>query len=319
TFARDLLAAPKALLVWEEVEEPWLYTALLDGDTLVVDRQPPGTLIDGQSALSATFTGQTVSGRIFFPGRDDVHEDDLAVAQIVARLVATRLDQLNVATRMRDAAVAVERLRVARDLHDGLLQSLTGASLQLETTHHLIGTDPAAARDRLRNVQDLIAADQRELRAMITQLRPERNAPRPTLDTRLAELAERFQRQWDLGVAMTVDPPAPALPELLAAEVYSIINEAVANAARHARASHIEVTLRVDPDDVHIFVADDGTGFPFHGTYTLAELNEQRRGPVTLKERVAALGGDLVLVSTGSGSRIGIRLPQARPAGTLHT
>jgi signal transduction histidine kinase len=262
-----------------------------------------------RSVLSAPLTGQTVTGRMFFFDRDDLRVDDLPIAEIVTRLVAARLDQLLVTMRMRDAAVADERLRVARDLHDGLLQSLTGAALQLEMTHHQIGSDPDAARERLRNVQDLIAADQRELRTMITQLRPEEATPVPALKARLLELAQRFQRQWDLGVSMSLDPPSPALPDHLAAEVYSIINEAVANAVKHARAAHIDVQLRVNGGGVNIVVADDGAGFPFSGTFTLAQLNEQRRGPVTLKERVASLGGDLVLDSSPAGSRIDIRVP----------
>jgi signal transduction histidine kinase len=350
-LARDLLSAPRALLVWEEQEEPWVYAAMADGDSLTITRERPGFLdellepdvrratflerdsgtyvvsMGGashrdrpalraaarerfgiRSVLSAPLGGQMVNGRIFLLDRESPHLDDLSVAQIVGPLIAARLDQLHVTTRMRDAAVADERLRVARDLHDGLLQSLTGAALQLEMTHRLIDNDPAAARERLRKVQDLIAADQRELRSLITQLRPQKNEPRPTLDTRLLELADRFQRQWDVGISINVDPPSPAISEALTAEVYSIIHEAVANAAKHARAGRIDVQLRVG-GDVHISVSDDGQGFPFDGTHTLAELNAQRRGPVTLKERVASLGGDLVLESTPHGSRIDVRIP----------
>jgi signal transduction histidine kinase len=356
-LARDLVSVPRALLAWEEDEEPWVVAAVLDGERFAVTRERPRFLesLVNETALEATFLerddavllvrqgkarraqgspmtadgrrrfgvttvlsapvyGQTISGRIFFFDRDDFQFDDIAIVDIVARLVAARLDQLSVATRTRAAAVAQERLRVARDLHDGFLQSLTGASLQLEMTNRLIDTDPAAARERLRNVQELIAADQRELRALISGLRPDSQPPRPMLGPRLEELAERFRRQWDVDVTITMQPPVPDLPDQLASEIYNLVSEGAVNAAKHSDASHIDVALHVTPDDVAMSVADDGKGFPFTGTYTLEQLDSERRGPVTLKERVAALGGDLVLHSTPQGSRVEIRIERAAVA-----
>ncbi len=353
-LVRDLMAAPRTLLVWEEEEEPWTTVAMLADGELEMTREAPGflemmvsaaareatflerngrdttallvtdrgTRREGTSALtpegaarfrpqamlSAPVRGQTISGRIFFFDRNDVQVDDVVVVEIVARLVAARLDQLNIALRTRFAAVAQERLRMARDLHDGFLQSLTAASLQLEMTNRLIETDPASARARLQNVQDLIAADQSELRSLINALRPEAALPRKTLAARLEELAERLRRQWDVEVAITIESSAVGLPDDLASEIYNIITEGAVNAAKHGRASRIGVELYTDAAEIAMIVADDGTGFSFTGAYTLEELNMDRRGPVTLKERVAALGGDLMLYSTPKGSRVDIRL-----------
>lgn len=344
-LARDLLSAPRAMLAWDDEEEPWTWLASLDRGGFAITRERPDLLdamfVDGgtnelivarnpgthvlsqeaherfrmRTFVSAPVKGQTMSGRIFFVDRDDFGLEDAAVAEISARIVATRLDQLNIATRMRATAVTDERLRVARDLHDGLLQSLTGASLQLEMVHHLIGNDPAAARQRLRSVQELIEADQRELRALITALRPDREGTRRTLRMRLLDLVERFERQWDVAVALSLHPDAGEMEDAFASEVYNIVTEGMANAAKHARATRVEVRIHVDGRDLAILIEDDGVGFPFSGTFTLHELDELRRGPVTLKERVASLGGDLVLQSTPAGSRIDIRV--SRAAATL--
>jgi signal transduction histidine kinase len=258
-------------------------------------------------ALSTPVVGQTVNGRLFFLDRElEIH--DGAVAEIIARLVATRLDQLNAAKKESMTAVAEERLRVARDLHDGLLQSLTGAALQLQMVHHLIPSDPEMARTRLRNVQDLIVEDQRELRSLISQLRPQNPTFRPSLQTRLLELADRFQRQWDLAVTMEIDPELSELRDGIASDISSLVTEAVANAAKHARAGRIDASVGRRAGVIEIVVTDDGNGFPFLGTYTLVELDEQRRGPVTLKERVASLNGDLHLTSTPTGSRVEVTL-----------
>jgi len=343
-LACDLLRAPHAILMWEEQEEPFLYVADRDARHFSLIREPPDLLDeivvddawrgsfltrddDGtrrsdaarerfgyDDVLSALVEGQSVNGRIFFLGRNDFQFEDVAVAEIIGRLVANRLDQLHVETRMRDAAVSDERLRVARDLHDGILQTLTGAALQLEIANQLVERDPSRTREHLRNVQNLVEENQRELRALIDELRPEAAKPRPffspkpLLSPRLRELAERFQRQWAVEVSVDADLPATDVPESLALEIYGLVNEAVANAAKHAGASRIEVALRVRGNDAELTVTDDGRGFPFHGTYSLDQLNAAHLGPVTLKERVASLGGNLVLHSTETGTRIEVRI-----------
>jgi signal transduction histidine kinase len=98
-------------------------------------------------------------------------------------------------------------------------------------------------------------------------------------------------------------------------EVYAIVNEAVANAAKHAGAKRIVVGIDVEDGQVHIDVADDGRGFPFHGRYDLPTLVASNRGPVTLKERISALRGSMVIDSSDAGARIEIRVPLAS-AGT---
>jgi signal transduction histidine kinase len=68
--------------------------------------------------------------------------------------------------------------------------------------------------------------------------------------------------------------------------------------------------VEIEVEDIVMSIDDDGRGFPFVGVFTLEELNEQKRGPVTLKERVASLEGSLVLYSTDEGARIEIRIPR---------
>jgi signal transduction histidine kinase len=114
---------------------------------------------------------------------------------------------------------------------------------------------------------------------------------------------------------MNLDPASMDLHEELGDEIYAIANEAMANAAKHARASLIEVSLSVGGPNVIISITDDGIGFPFTGEYTRKDLDRLGSGPMTLKERVAALGGDLRLRTSGTGSTIEIRI--GRSAATL--
>jgi two-component system sensor histidine kinase UhpB len=92
-------------------------------------------------------------------------------------------------------------------------------------------------------------------------------------------------------------------------EFYTLVSEAVANAAKHAYARSVHVAASVDDSEVRIDVADDGKGFPFRGRYGVPELTKMKQGPATLKERVTSLGGSLIVDSTDQGSRIEIRLP----------
>jgi len=263
----------------------------------------------GTAAVSSAVKSDVVQGRLIFGFAREVSLDDMPLSDVIARLVAARLDHAASAERMRDSAVGEERLRVARDLHDGLLQSLTGAALQLESLLRLIGSDDDLARARVRNVQQVIEADQRELRSFITQLRPEAAAPRSaSLLARLETLAARFERQWNVGVQITMEPESPNLSDSLASEIYNIVTEAAANAAKHAGGTHIDVHIDADGDEVVITVQDDGKGFPFHGTYDLGMLDDLKRGPVTLKERVASLNGDLRLESSPTGTRLEVTL-----------
>jgi signal transduction histidine kinase len=269
-----------------------------------------GSRFTPYSILSAPLRGDVVRGRFFAFDAPEPTIDDLVLTRVAAGLIAARLAQTHFIDRLRDGAVAEERMRLARNLHDWLLQSLTGASLQIEVARRALG-DGNPAGERLVKIQELLETDQRELRFFISQLRPARDSgATPTLHSRLASLAERFHRQWNVKVDVTMTPAVPIVPEGLAGEIYSLVSEAVANAAKHAAARQIIARVAIDPETVMMSIDDDGRGFPFFGVYTLDQLNAQKRGPVTLKERVESLAGSLSLHSTEQGSRIEIRIPR---------
>jgi signal transduction histidine kinase len=207
-----------------------------------------------------------------------------------------------------------ERGRLAHELHDGLMQSLTGIALQLETVARLLETEPQAARECLRGVQELLAAEQQELRAWVAKL--SRGAPSETrtgndLADALAELCRRAEWQWGLRCEPSV-APRRSIPPTLGDHIYRIAQEGINNIGRHAQAQMARVDVQLRPDRVDILIEDDGVGFPFHGQYDLADLNLRKLGPRSLKERVSALKGDLLLSSSLSGSQLRICLPLTR-------
>jgi len=247
------------------------------------------------------------------------HED--AILEGAASRVHSDIGRFFSKVRLEQAATQDERLRLARELHDGVLQSLTGIALQLETVSRLLDSDPEKARYRLQEIQTLIAGEQRELRGWIAGLSPggpEPMAPASHLSAALHELCRRAEWQWGTRLELLVGPNA-SVPRALGDHIYRIVQESLNNIGQHARAQAARVELQVRPDRVEIRVKDDGVGFPFRGSYDLAQLTARSIGPRSLKERIASLHGQLVLTSSPSGSQLEITLPSQRQAWPLPT
>ena len=257
-------------------------------------------------------SGDAFHGWLFCLDKSGFSLQDLTVGDVVAGLTAARLSQAYLVRTMRETAVTAERLRLARDLHDGVLQTLTGAALQLQTARRLLTSDTRAAEDRLSQVQRIIAAGQNDLRFFIQQLGPRRNGEQSgaiNFRGRVVELADRVRRQWGVPVTVATEPENLQVADRIANDVFLLTHEALVNAARHARASSIQLAVLRGPKDLSIAVVDDGKGFPFEGRFTLDDLMKDQRGPRTLRERVAALGGRLELETGPAGTRLRIVVP----------
>jgi signal transduction histidine kinase len=257
--------------------------------------------------------GELVRGRLFALDKPHLRIDDLVFGEVVVRLAASRLDSVYLFRRLRKSAAFEERLRVARDLHDSLLQLVAGSALQLLVARRLLARDPSAAREQLEEVQNQLEHSELEMRSFIRRLRPattrEAPTPLPELRERLEELRRRVERQWEVKTRIRPNDQTGAIPEPLADEIYRIVQEGVLNAARHADASLISVDVVVDGNRVDIHIVDDGHGFPFHGTFTLNALNSMNEGPLTLRERVGELRGELTLDTSETGTDLRITVP----------
>jgi len=194
-----------------------------------------------------------------------------------------------------------ERRRIARDLHDEVNQALTGVLLRLETLAHDV---PADRRPQVAEIKRVTGVAMDELLRLARQLRPtalDDHGLAPAIEAQLRGLAERTGATADLAV--------DGDPEQLDAEtqivVYRVAQEALANAARHARPGRVEVRLSSHLDGaVELRVRDDGEGFdplaPAGGGLGLGGMAERAR----------LAGGALELHSTrGSGTELTLRLP----------
>lgn len=264
------------------------------------------------SACVAPLEGEKISGWLIALDQAHLTPDDLVLGGIVAHEIAARLDHGLLLKQLQRGAAADERLRLAHDLHDGLLQSLAGAGLQLATVSRLIDSDPTGAKESILQVQQLLASEQRDLRTQINEMKPlfsRRKSEEFGLIKRLDELAGRIRSQWDIACSVTCRTPAPQLRRNMAREIYFLVHEALINAVRHAGAATLRVEIGFDAQWARITVTDDGHGFSFRGRYDQDQLSDQKRGPVTLRERIDALNGKLVIESGERGARLDITLP----------
>lgn len=264
-----------------------------------------------RSVLAYRLAGQRIYGRLLFLDKPGMTGDDFLLGAVVRRTVTAALDRFYLSERVKEAAADEERVRMARDLHDGVLQSMTGFGLRLAAIRGRLPEDPAGARSALDELQSLLALEQRDLRFFIQEL----HAPGPReaggeLRQRLEDLADRIESEWGLQVELELAPEIGGIGGRLGREVYHLVREGLVNAARHAGADRVRVALASDGDSrLSIIVADDGNGFPFRGRFDAAELAAARQGPRSLRERIAALGGSLVLDSRTTGSCLEIVLP----------
>lgn len=267
--------------------------------------------------LGVRLRAGSFEGHLLLAGRAGMTSDDLLLAEAVAGMVAARLDSVYLTRVLAESAATEERIRLARDLHDGVLQSLTGVGLRLEGVRRLIREDTGEADEQVEELQNLLALEQRDLRFFIEELKPQpaASAGSAGLARQISDLVQRLELEWGLRVELAADGLEAEIPEGLEREIYLIVREALVNAVRHGDASQVAVEIHARGDRVTIAVSDNGSGFPFDGSYSHAELVRRNLGPRNLRERVSALNGTVALDTSRSGARLEILLPLWEAAG----
>jgi signal transduction histidine kinase/ligand-binding sensor domain-containing protein len=213
-------------------------------------------------------------------------------------------------TMRLESAKEDERSRISRELHDELGQTLTAAKLNLQ----MLGTtiaDSAAAR-RLEDAVHMVDGMIRQARDIARGLRPpllDEAGLVPAIDHYLKSLAARSGTRIEFDVA----PGVAGTPPGLSTTVFRLVQEAVGNALRHARAGVVRVTLRDEPDALRLVVEDDGIGFDPAAVMRSARRGEHL-GLLGMTERARGAGGTIDFEShPGSGSRVVVHIPPERP------
>ncbi|GAO39231.1 putative two-component histidine kinase [Sphingomonas changbaiensis NBRC 104936] len=239
----------------------------------------------------------------------DPANENLAIGTMVAAQLSMFIERWRSHQTRREIVASEERLRLARDLHDGVLQFMAGAGLQLDSIARRGGLAPED-RERLRLLKGSLSEEQRELRALITNLRPSHGAARPApLRDELGALAERLARSWEIGIDVDVQPQTLQVDQSMAFDLSRIVREAVANAVRHGKATAVCVQARAEDDALLVSIEDNGQGFPAPICWTDEDMDTNGSGPRSLRERAASLSGRLRIESGRDGTKVLVTLP----------
>jgi signal transduction histidine kinase len=268
--------------------------------------------LQGDAILSVPVRSEGVEAHLFLVDAPNATSDDLAVAQLLGRHVSSILEHSRLTDQLKMMSANDERVRLSRNLHDGVLQTLSGIALNLATARQQFAIDPAGATERLIALEQLLLDEQRDLRFFTDELRLSSPIPADAVsfaDT-LEGLLHRLETIWGVTVTWSRNEAAN-VPPILSPQVYQLVHEAVVNASRHGRATGVSIRFFTNRQQLMMTVADNGSGFNFHGTFSLEQLKSEKRGPRSLRERVEALGGDISVESSPAGARIVILLPMA--------
>jgi signal transduction histidine kinase len=230
---------------------------------------------------------------------------------VVGRIVARQdhlAEQLDATRRdLAEQALLAERRRIARDVHDFVGHGLAAVMLQVTSARHVLHRDPAAAEEALRSAEDVGRRSMRELRRTVALLRSDDDAGRAPPLPSASEIPALVEdaRGGGLAVESRMRGDPSALAPGVGVALYRIAQEALANAARHAPRARTVVTLEVEGARARLTAetigptVTDGAGQPQRACF----------GLIGMRERAAALGGQLTAGPTSGGWLVSCSIP----------
>ena len=209
--------------------------------------------------------------------------------------------QIQAAEREKAAVLAEDRARIARDLHDGVAQTLYFVALKTDVLRQQLAGDDTAVTE-LQDMGQKIRQVIREVRRTIFALRPLDWAPGSFIPA-LRQFIDGFTEQTGWQTAVTLDE-STQLPHRLEPVVFRLVQESLNNIAKHAEASQVWITLAGDNGRIHLTIRDDGKGF------VPPETNGSGLGMQQMADRVTAVGGQFHLESQpDQGTTITAEIP----------
>ncbi|MBM4466799.1 MAG: GAF domain-containing protein [Chloroflexi bacterium] len=241
--------------------------------------------------------------------------DDERLLMTLASYAATAVKNAQLFARSEELAAVKERHRIAGEIHDGLAQNLASLSMKIDYCLGLIDRDPQATKAVLLEAKAFVQENIREIRRSIFALHP------PALKelgflAALRKYAQEFQEQNALPVHLSIvgEEVQSQLPLRYEYELFRIVQEALNNVRRHARAKNVWITLDLSAlDAVSLTVMDDGLGFDGEKQEMAGPALVGGFGLESMRERAGALRGRLLVeTEPGSGTKITAILPLGR-------
>jgi signal transduction histidine kinase len=214
--------------------------------------------------------------------------------------------------RLHARATAMERTRVARELHDGSIQSLISLGMQIDVMRKNTTDIPPKLADDLQRIQGLVRQEVLNLRALMTNLQTV-DVDAAELVEFVAHLVEQWKRETGIEASFISQADGIFLPPSTCKEVARIVQEALTNIRKHSGARQVSVKMLSSDQGLDVIIEDNGRGFGFAGRLDQQALRRAGKGPAILSDRVRAIGGSLAIDSS-HGARLEISIPYQRTA-----
>jgi signal transduction histidine kinase len=231
---------------------------------------------------------------------------DQALVELLAKHAGLAIDNARLNAQLQQLRIIEERQRIGMDLHDGIIQSIYAVGLTLAYVDGQVADgDAAGAREKLSQAITGLNDTIRDIRSYILDLRPRRFEGND-LVAGLQQLLSEFKANTLIAVDFSAGPNVnQALTPEARLALFHIAQEALSNAAKHSRASSVQVTLDDSGDAIRFSVKDNGQGFE--------PIQDQQRlghGLSNMRDRVQPLGGRLVISgSAGQGTEVSVTIP----------
>jgi len=245
-------------------------------------------------------------------------EEDLQRGLVLAAVASTLIELTRHADQLQEARRQVERFRlelinarederrrIARELHDNALQSLADFIWQLTACKRLLTVDPPRVRGELRRLTRSLRSTIKEIREICQDLRPTilEEGLLPALQAYVAE----FARRTGVAASLQWTGDQPRLRPEVESSLFRIIQEALNNVRKHARARKVRVHIAVRGGRLRVRVADDGVGFD---PRVLSRASSRGLGVANIRDRAQLLGGEcMVTTAPGQGTRVSVGIP----------
>jgi PAS domain S-box-containing protein len=227
-------------------------------------------------------------------------DDDVELAVVFADQVALAIENARLRDQVEQAAIAAERSRLARDLHDAVTQTLFSASLIAESLPRIWQRYPEETERGLQELRQLTRGALAEMRTLLLELRPAALTEKP-LGELLRNLTDATNSRTRVPITLNAREDG-SLPANVQVVIYRLAQEALNNIAKHAKASSVTVDLECQSARVALDIRDDGCGFD------LGAIPAGHLGIGIMRERADAIGAELQISShPGQGTEIVVR------------
>ncbi len=265
----------------------------------------PGSEVRAELAVPILLGGRLL-GVLDVAGTSPFGEDDVTGLVIMSDQLAVALENAALYERAQTVGVLEERQRLARDLHDSVTQLVFSLTLIAQSVGSAYKRDPVEGERRIARVVELSQQSLTEMRALLAELRPAGPVPNGLVPA-LQKHIERVESREKLAIEFDAASYAAHARDYEEA-LYRIVQEALNNVIKHARASRVTIRLAQPDGQVKLTISDDGRGFD--PAAPAPPGRDGGLGLVGMRERVDHLGGTFNITSgTNQGTTVAVTLP----------